>query len=182
MKTQTKNIKTFLWLLTLMMTLSFFSCEKDPLEDCRKDPTSEYFTCKVNGERWEPQCEGEPLFGGCTPWDVQYYRKTSGNLGMYIKNESNKQNFTFLTRNQKIKIGENKLYLDDEIQTRFSNLNLIDSCIRYKLDTFQIYSFNVTKIDTINYFLSATFHFIGKNDCGEEIHISDGEFNLPYRF
>ena len=29
MKTQTKNLKTSLWLLTLMMTFTFFSCEKD---------------------------------------------------------------------------------------------------------------------------------------------------------
>jgi len=101
---------------------------------------------------------------------------------MYIKNESNKQNFTFLTRNQLIKIGKNKLYIDEDIQTRFSNLNLIDSCIRYKLDTLQNYSFYVTRIDTIKYFISGTFHFTGRNDCGEEVHITEGEFNLPYRF
>jgi hypothetical protein len=53
MKTQTMNLKTSLWLLILMMALTFFSCEKDPFEDCRKDPNCEYFTCKVNGERLE---------------------------------------------------------------------------------------------------------------------------------
>jgi hypothetical protein len=182
MKTQTKNIKTFLWLLTLMMTLSFFSCEKDPLEDCRKDPTCEYFICKVNGERWEPQCKGEPFFGGCTPWDVQYYRKTSGNLGMYIKNESIKQNFIFLTRNQKLILGNNKLYKDEFIQTFYADGKFSEGCKIFIIDTLTSSTLNITKIDTVDYFLSGTFHFTAKNDCGDVMTITDGEFNLPYRF
>ena len=180
MKTQNFIHKTMAWIILCIISIILFSCEKDPLEDCRKDPACEYFTCKVNGKRWEPQCDGGPLFG-CTPWDVQYYRNIPA-LDIYIDNEKEKEHFTFLIRNKKLTIGDNELFINENIQTRFSNLNLVDSCIRYKLDTLQIYSFNVTKIDTINYFLSATFHFISKNDCGEEVHITDGEFNLPYRF
>ena len=177
------KLKPMVWILATILTTLFFSCEKDddPFKECRKHPDCEYFTCKIDGKRWEPQCDGGPLFG-CTPWDVQYYRKTSGNLSMSVENEENNQFFKFVTKELKLKIGNNKLYIDEDIQTRFSNLNLNDSCIRYKLDTFQPYSFNVTKIDTINYYLSAYFSFIGKNDCGDEVIITDGEFNLPYRF
>ncbi|MFZ1705359.1 MAG: hypothetical protein WAT79_13505 [Saprospiraceae bacterium] len=183
MKSKKLNSMALIWLFVMMMTTFFFSCEKekDPLEACRKDPTCEYFVCKVNGERWEPQCNRDPLFG-CTPWDVQYYRNTSGNLGMYIRNESLSQNFTLLTRNQILKIGDNELFTNENIQTRFSNLNNMESCVRYELDTLKFSSLYISKIDTINYYLSGTFNFTGKNDCGEEVKITDGEFNLSYRF
>ncbi|MBK8622889.1 MAG: hypothetical protein IPN79_14330 [Saprospiraceae bacterium] len=181
MKTQTKNLKTSLWMLTLLMTLTFFSCEKDPLEDCRKDPTCEYFTCKVNGVRWEPQCKGEPFFGGCTPWDVQYYRKTSGNIEMHIKNKNAGQNFAFLTRNEKLRIGDNKLHVDEFYGTFFSD-GSDNGCNIFVLDTISPYSFHILKIDTIKYYLMGTFDFKGNNDCGDQVTITDGEFNLPYRF
>jgi|SRR5690606_5247928 len=181
MKTKILNLRSLTWMSALVMITIFFSCEKDPLRHCRQDPTCEYFTCKVNGERWEPQCNSDIIFG-CTPWDVQYYRKTSGNLGMYIRNESIKQNFTLLTRNQILKIGENELFINEDIQTRYSDLTKSENCVRFKIDTLVPYSFYLSRIDTISYYLTGTFHFTGKNDCGEEVQITDGEFNLHYRF
>ena len=176
MKTQIKNLKTSVWFLTLMMTLSFFSCEKDPLEDCRKDPTCEYFTCKVNGERWEPQCEGEPFFG-CTPWDVQYYR-INGYIEAVIKNEKNKTGFKFELKNIK---NENQDYFF-EPDSRFYESNNNQNCVSYYLFNQGYNLFRFEKIDTINKFIKAKFSFKTLNDCGEEVHITDGEFNLPYRF
>ena len=120
-----------------MMTFTFFSCEKDPLEDCRKDPTCEYFTCKVNGERWEPQCEGEPFFGGCTPWDVQYYKNIPA-LDMYIDNKNIKQRFTLLVRDYRLKLGNNNLFAKNFIETSFSNGNRSSNCIIYVILIFLI--------------------------------------------
>ena len=176
------KLKPMVWIIATILATTFFSCEKDddPFKECRKHPDCEYFTCKINGKRWEPRCISEPLFG-CTPWDLQYYRKTSGNMGMYIKNESLKQNFTFLTRNQILKIGNNKLYKDEFIQTFFSD-GRSSNCNIFSIDTLSTYSFNITKIDTLKYFLTGRFNFKGRNVCGEEVLITDGEFNLPYRF
>jgi hypothetical protein len=180
MKTQTKNLKTFLWLLTLMMTLSFFSCEKDPYEDCRKDPTCEYFTCKVNGERWEPQCDGGPLFG-CTPWSVQY-SKNIPSFDLSIKNEIKKQHILLIVHKTPLKLGENKLYIDEFIQTRYSDSFKSSECRRFKIDTLLPFSFKLNKIDSLNRILKGTFSFTAKNDCSEFVSITDGEFNLPYSF
>ena len=177
MKTQTKNLKTSLWLLTLMMTFTFFSCEKDPLEDCRKDPTCEYFTCKVNGERWEPNCDGGPLFG-CTPWDVLYGGGIKA-MDMHIDNEAKNSRITMIVRKEWLKIGNNQLYTDDFIQTFYADGGEI--CNIFVLDTISPHSFNILQIDTIKYYLKGTFNFKGKNDCGDQVTITDGEFNLPYR-
>jgi hypothetical protein len=174
------NLKTSLWFFTLMMTLTFFSCEKDPFEDCRKDPTCEYFTCKVNGERWEPQCEGEPFFG-CTPWDVQY-SKNIPSLDLSAKNEKRSQNILMIVHKTILKEGENKLYSDINIQTFFADGKFSNGCKIFNIDTLTSSTLNISKIDTVDYFLSGTFHFTAKNDCGDVMTITDGEFNLPYRF
>ena len=181
-QTRQINSKTTVWLFITTIVILFFSCEKDddPFKECRKNPDCEYFTCKVNGKRWEPRCISEPLFG-CTPWDVQYYRNIPA-LDIYIDNEKENEHFTFLIRNSKLSMGENKLFINDDIQTRFSNLNNSVQCVRFKLDTLKAYSFYISKIDSINYYLSGKFHFTGKNECGEEVLITEGEFNLPYRF
>src|SRR5690606_6426149 len=91
MKTQILNLRSLAWMSALLMITTFFSCEKDPLRNCRQDPTCEYFTCKVNGVQWEPQCNSEPLFG-CTPWDVQYYKSLEW-LIMNVSSEDLKQSF-----------------------------------------------------------------------------------------
>ena len=171
------------WILATILTTLFFSCEKDddPFKECRKNPDCEYFTCKINGKRWEPQCDGGPLFG-CTPWDVQYYRKTSGNLSMSVENENKRQNFKFITRQSRLEFGDNKFYTDEFIQTFFADGNFSQGCNIFIIDTLSSSTLIITKIDTVDYFLSGTFHFRGKNDCGAELTISEGEFNLPYRF
>src|SRR5690606_27861780 len=127
MKTQILNIRSLAWMSALVMITTFFSCEKDPLRHCRHDPTCEYFTCKVNGQRWDTQCNSDIIFG-CTLWDVQYYRKTSGNMEMYVDNEKKGQNMAFYTRKERLKIGENKLYTNNFIETFYADGSNLTNC------------------------------------------------------
>jgi len=176
MKTQTKNLKTTLWLLTLMMTLTFFSCEKDPFEDCRKDPACEYFTCKVNGERWEPQCEGEPLFG-CTLWDVQYYKQTGYLIMILRKNDS--ESIVIYVRDLFDKNTDYNLFKGNNTSTLYRNNN---SCGNFLLDPNLNNFINITEFDQNTFRIKGMFKFSSLDTCGNQIHITDGEFNLPYRF
>ena len=170
------------WILATILTTTFFSCEKDddPFKECRKNPDCEYFTCKVNGKRWEPRCDGGPLFG-CTPWDVQYYR----NLEWFIMNVRNDEtNQTFL------------IYIEGNLQNNtiheiFTNENspsflregiLQDSCTNFKIINDENSYFEIINIDFNQRKIKGKFSFIGKNDCGDEAIITDGEFNLLYRF
>ena len=180
MKTQILNLRSLAWMSALVMITTFFSCEKDPLRHCRQDPTCEYFTCKVNGERWEPQCNSDIIFG-CTPWDVQYYKNIPA-LDMYIDNEQRKQRITLLVRDKKLILGENDLYTSSFIETSFSDGNKLANCKIFIIDSLAFQSLQISKIDTINRYLTGTFYFTGKNECGDEVQITDGEFNLHYRF
>jgi hypothetical protein len=178
MKTKFFYFKTLTWITVTIMTTMFFSCEKDdePFKECRKHPDCEYFTCKVNGKRWEPQCDGGPLFG-CTPWDVQYYKK-SGFLEAIIQNEETKTGIKIELREIKL---ENTKY-GFERDSGYFNSNNIQDCVFFNLSTGEFNEISFETIDTINYFIKAKFSMVTINECGEEVHITEGEFNLPYRF
>ena len=175
------KLKPMVWILATILTTLFFSCEKDddPFKECRKHPDCEYFTCKIDGKRWEPLCDGGPLFG-CTPWDVQYYRNTP-NLFMIIKNESLNQ-YLRISCKEKLTLGGNNLNTKGNFKTMFFNDQLQIQCEDHYLDTLYANSFSLLTIDTTAYRISGTFNLRFKNDCNSAIDFTDGEFNLPYRF
>ena len=181
MKTKIFNLKTLAWIFAITLTTVFFSCEKDddPFKECRKHPDCEYFTCKINGKRWEPQCDGGPLFG-CTPWDVQYSKNVPGFFAS-VTNENENQHVYLTVRGKKLQIGSNKLYIDEFVQTRFFD-GSNQACSNYLIDTLQNYDLVISRIDSVNNYLSGKFYFTAINKCNEIKTISDGEFNLPYTF
>jgi hypothetical protein len=164
-----------------MMTLSFFSCEKDPLEDCRKDPTCEYFTCKVNGVRWEPQCKGEPFFGGCTPWDVQYYKNIDW-LIINVRNETLENSALIYVNGQISNNTIHEIFTENNSPSTFFLKNTIDSCSNYKVIKGYNNFLEITRFNPDLKVINGKFSFTAKNNCGDVVTITDGEFNLPYRF
>ncbi|MFZ1705357.1 MAG: hypothetical protein WAT79_13495 [Saprospiraceae bacterium] len=178
MKSKKFNPNALIWLFVMMMTTFFFSCEKekDPLEACRKDPTCEYFVCNVNGERWEPQCNRDPLFG-CTPWDVQYYKQTGYLVLISKKNDT--ESIVIYVRDLFDVNSNYNLFKGNNTTTLFRNTNY---CGNYLLDTSLNNYINISELDINNFRIKGKFEFSSQDTCGNLVNLTDGEFNLPYRF
>ncbi len=163
-----------IFLLLFLITCSL-SCEKDKCKNCY--PT--IFECKVDGKSWKTSCESQDIFG-CSALDIQVYLK-SKSIEIYAKNDNENSSMSlFLVKS--INIGINKLYFGpNDIYTKFVDANKIHSCRVFKIDTLLTNFINITKLDTINQILQATFEFTGINDCGNKVKITDGKIDAIYR-
>lgn len=158
----------------VLLTSIFTSCEKDNCKNCY--PT--VFECKVDGKTWKTSCESKDFFG-CTASDFKYYDFIPG-LNLTGKNDNKNTYLTLEIRKNKLKIGNNQLYIDDFVGTYFGDKNNQEGCERYRLDTLKPYNFFLSEFDTLNQIIKGTFYFTGKDKCGKTKKITDGKFDLIY--
>jgi hypothetical protein len=166
-------------ILLISSILLLPSCE-DEFQQCLDNPDCEYFRCKVNGEDWSTNCESDFL-SPCSAIDVQYY-KSSGGLESIANNQLENQNIRLNVKNPKLKLGDNRLFLNDFIKTQFVDGKQASDCKLFPLDTTMSNNLFITAIDTINFRIEGTFYFTGKNSCDEIRKITDGVFRVTYRF
>ncbi len=163
-----------IFLLLFLITCSL-SCEKDKCKNCY--PT--IFECKVDDKSWKTSCESQDLFG-CSALDIQFYTKLKS-LSIYGSNSDKNSSITLFLKNS-ISIGINKLYDGpNDIYTSFVDANLEIPCRIFRIDTIRPNSFNITKLDTFNQIIQATFNFTCVNDCGNEVKITNGKIDAIYR-
>jgi hypothetical protein len=173
----TLNLITYFIAFLYIILIS--SCNKDPLDACAEDPTCEYFRCKVNGEWWTPDCEDGSLFG-CRHTDVQYYRDLNGGgLSMTSSSKKNNDGFVFRLWNIKEINTFNSYKRNNKIDTQYFNNN---NDLNFFVDTTKQNEFILTHLDTISFIISARFSFIGIDENGQTVSITDGEFRQNYRF
>jgi len=163
-----------------MMTFVLTSCDKEPLEpfqNCINDPECEYFRCKVNGEWWTPDCEQGPLFG-CRHTDVQYYKDLrGGSLEMSTSSKKNNDGFIFRLRNIKNIDINNSFIRNNKIDSRYYSKNF-----DFFVDTTMNNEFILTSLDTVGFMMNAKFSFIGVDESGQTVTITEGSFRQKYRF
>jgi hypothetical protein len=176
----TKNMYTIIRLSSIifMMTFILSSCDKDPVDACKDDPTCEYFRCKVNGEWWTPDCENGPLFG-CRHTDVQYYKDLRGGIielnSSSIKNENGIYLYLYNIKNKNI---NNSYKINNEVYSYYFNKK---NGQNYYIDTTKNNEFILTSLDTVSFTMSARFSFTGVDESGKTVSITDGEFRQNYR-
>ena len=165
-------MKNFLFFLLLAAFLP--SC-KDEMEKCDEDPLCEYFTCEVNGEKWEANCESASPIFGCDPIDVQYYRNTSKNISIKLTNELNSQGGSIRIRNV---LELNKAYIlhfDDNLMSTFPSGDFVH-------DTSVLSTFIINELDTVNLILKASISADFVNKTNERIRLRNGKLKAQYRF
>ena len=162
-----------------MTTFLLTSCEKEPYKACKEDPTCEYLRCKVNGEWWTPDCEQGPLFG-CDHTDVQYY-KEDGYLSISSTSKKKDEGFYILALDV-LSTGDYDLYDGVNVKTRFRRGSNIVDCWVYYIISGEASNITIDYLDNSNYVVGGSFLFKCKNDCGEILNITDGEFRQKYRF
>ncbi len=165
------------FILLLFCTILLNACQSD-LEKCQDNPDCTYFVCKVNGEDWGINCEGDPLFG-CSAIDVQYYKK-SGNIELHAVNGNKDQVISIFSH--ELHLGENKFYSKNTVNTEFGNGKNENKCVLSKIDTLTPSAFFIDKIDTIKFRIKGSFFLECKNECNNIVKITDGQFHVGYRF
>lgn len=168
----TMKYSTILLIAILSMSSS---CKK---EDMPSDGHKNIFRCKVNGVEWTPHCISD--FFGCSAVDCQYYKEDKYlSLSAINRNQDKSidQGFRFISRFTKSNISD-IIYLSGE----FVDYTNIEKCITYDLDTVKTRVIEIIQIDTINFRISGNFQFTVANDCSDTLDISEGYFDLEYRF
>jgi hypothetical protein len=150
------------------------TCSKNTCENCY--PT--VFECKVDGKTWKTSCESKDIFG-CTASDFKYYDYIPS-MTLRGDNDNLNSSLELKVRNQRLNIGDNKLYIDEFIGTYFGDGNNQKGCEIYKLDTLFSHRFNIIELDTVRQIIKGNFHFTGKDKCGKTKKITEGKFDLIY--
>ncbi len=172
-------------LITLLAFALVFTCTNCNKEDDTQ-PKHNTFRCKVNGQDWEAFDSrgggGLPGHSGVfDPTDLRYYSDTRA-LGLtavkHIEEEPEiRQGLRFSTRNTII--GSNTMIFK---KNAFGDALKMAGCQDYRLDTLKKRELIILNIDTNSFIMEGTFEFSAHNDCGDTVHITDGYFDLDYRF
>ncbi len=165
----------YLTILLIALLSLASSCRKD---DMPSDGHKNIFRCKVNGVEWTPHCISD--FFGCSAVDCQYY-KGSGTISIgAIRQFANKSiDDGLIIYKYGTQLGINQLTYKSEIYLNYNNKK---GCKSYYLDTTVNRTIIVEQVDTFNYIIKGSFEFTGLNQCGDTINVTDGFFDLEYRF
>ncbi len=169
--------------LLILLALVGLTCTNCNKEDDTQ-PKHNTFRCKVNGQDWEAYTyKNTGIFGMGVqgPTDLQYYDDTrSFSLGAIreLKDQSINQSMG-ISKGRDIWLGNNELPF--RIKSFVNWLNP-SGCRFYDLDTSKTNIINIINIDTENYTMEGTFKFTSVNDCRDTVHVTDGYFDLDYRF
>lgn len=154
------------------------SCHSDDEISSMDDQASEHTTlrCKINGEDWTPA--GGDLFS-IYPFDLQYYSDTGVlNLDAQRNIGNVSQSINIATRIRNLNEDNNLFYAIN----LFTNGELENTCKRFALDTLSGHHLVVIELDTIDYSMIGEFAFTAINECNDTVKITEGYFDLKYRF
>ncbi len=169
-------------LLLLLAILSIAAaCNKDD-EGSNPQQHEDILRCKVNGVEWEAFDYREGTIGaqGTGATDLLYYVEEGFmSLRAIRKLEDQSIDEGIGIAAQAILIGNNSIFNKEDIYKNLSNLS---GCVGYNLDTLETEQIIVIEIDTINRIMVGEFEFSAINDCSDTVHITDGYFDLEYRF
>jgi hypothetical protein len=161
----------FIFLLSLAS-----SCQKEDMPST--DGHKNIFRCKVNGVEWTPHCISD--FFGCSAIDCQYYREDRA-FEITVKRE-----YSDGTIDQGLSFAKYNTVLGNNIITDksivFSDLNNPSGCFSYTIDSTLSRIFTLIEVDTIEFTIMGTFEFTAFNNCQDTVRITDGYFNVEYRF
>jgi hypothetical protein len=169
-----KFINSTRWALILFLALGLMAsgCTKE--EEC--DDCLETFRCKINGEKWSPQCDGYPN-SWCPDIDCQFYIDNRY-LSLYIVNDNDMSRLRFSAYNLSVSKTRSLINLRRE----YKDLSR-GNCASYDLIQSLTNYIELISIDTINYTVEGSFAFSVLGRCdGDTLHITDGYFHLAYRF
>ncbi|MBK7344920.1 MAG: hypothetical protein IPJ06_18580 [Saprospiraceae bacterium] len=127
---------------------------------------------------WTPHCISD--FFGCSAVDCQYYVGSRTIELVAIKENHDKsinQGMTLVKYNTNI--GENEITYKSSV---YSDLNNKSGCFSYFIDTSFTRTVSIIKVDSLDYIISGTFEFTAVNQCFDTVKITDGYFDLKYRF
>ncbi len=128
--------------------------------------------CKINGEDWEPA--GGGLFDS-SPSDLYFY-PSDNRLGLVAGNNESVIDLNCYI--DYIGVETPLLYLE-RIYIDYTNST---DCQIYTLDTASTNFIKINEIDSLDYYLISEFEFAAINECNDTIQVTDGYFDLNYKF
>tara|TARA_B110000259_G_C13993077_1_gene393317 strand:- start:1078 stop:1617 length:540 start_codon:yes stop_codon:yes gene_type:complete len=177
-------MKNLLLLLTITLTLS--CCKKD--DDQSTNPIDQLppatqtgeqtFGCLINGEAFVP-----PSFGSNSPSAFYQFVDGAYTLGISAsKGGGNELESILLGALDVSNIVEANYLLKSEQSGNFLGKYLIGGgIISNSVTTDEIPGeLVITKFDSENFIISGTFEFTVLDNDGQEIHITDGRFDMNY--
>jgi hypothetical protein len=160
--------KKTLWLLACFGILTASSCKKKQVEPIFQNT----FSCKINGQLWEPN--GENGFLGFQKTLSFYFAPGETGLGIQADNKKAKQFINISC------LCENKVNTYRMRNASFLFFEQIPAC-SFVLDTLKSHTISITKIDDDLKIITGTFEYTvyktGGN-CEDTIRITDEKFNL----
>jgi len=152
---------------------------------CKKEPTfhQDIVRCKVNGVEWEASDDrkSELIGMGTGSTDLQYYKDTrffEVRAGIILEDNTTDQAISFYVPN--LVVGENVIPYRNDVF--YDELNQ-SGCRFYNIDTLSnIRQLNIIELDTINLSMKGEFEYAAINDCFDTVKITEGYFDLQYRF
>jgi len=173
-------MKKIFLLSAAFFCLFAFSCKKENSEPNDPSYHQDVFRCKVNGQPWTFSGGGGP-FGGPSSLNVKFYVKR-GDLGFLSYREENEDrertelNFGV----DSLKVGNNPIRYWRRIFVDYAKPG---GCLEFALDTTRYHNLTLLEIDTTAKRLKGTYEMHLINKCGEEVIITDGEFDVvPFWF
>jgi hypothetical protein len=178
------TMSLLIWILCLST-----SCNKDDdlLNDLPKatQTGANTFGCLVNGEPWVAEIGLGIFTPSLRKIDMVYDETDTGlfnnnNWGVRSKRvtkDSINEGFVFTANN-----FDNPVFLnrnDNKLIATFRSINLTPSV--YYLDTLQVYTIEITNLDTMKNICSGVFDFyVLSADKSDTLHITDGRFDGSY--
>lgn len=158
-------------LITTCFCFFFISCQKEKLPKLTEEGKNT-FGCKVNGKNWVPHGTGG--FGGSeTTWGGFFQNMHT----IFITAYDGKESVTVYLENV---FNSGEYLLSDSsygsYYIRGSNTTIPD--ISFITDSQHTGKVNIVNFDTTNKIVSGTFEFIGVNNEGKTVRITDGRFDI----
>ena len=156
------------------------------LPGCRKeDPTPTYhkdiFRCKVNGVEWVATCPSDGLFG-CKPISCQYYWRDDKGFEIGALRKDNidtiMQSIGLFAR--PLQIGNNSTIYP--LENNFVNMQNNTGCRYHTIDSDRANHIEILNIDTLNFIIEGLFEYTAINNCNDTVYITDGYFQVAFRF
>ena len=155
------------------------SCEENRLEESLEEQ-HRLVRCKVNGEDWRPRGDGTGglAIQGNTPFDLLYYNDTKS-FELSAGNHELSQGMRVFGRNTIV--GVNEIYYNGNF-TYFSDGSNSQDCIKYDSLNNSNNTFTILTLDSVNFIMTGEFEFQAINDCEDTVSVTEGYFDLHYRF
>lgn len=169
-----------LLLFSFSSILLFTQCKKDefPSETMSGENT---FGCRVDGVEWTPKKKPNSVgfVSGNSPIDARFSEVAQAIAinAIHYYSETDRETISFVIFSPE----EGEIH---NLQPEGSNPLIGFDCNQYIIDTTETAIVQLTKFNEAERIVSGTFEFtaIGIDGCTDKIKITDGRFDLVYRF